>query len=420
MISSRTISIIKRELKDKMMSKAFIISTLAFPLIMFGFIGLQAFVMSIEGDDNTTIEIIGETNVITRSLEREYEQQEFVKSGSYSLSYSTMGRGQFEGYVKDKKSDLIEERLNAVVYVPKSALESKVYEYYSITPKNNTVQRKLDGTINKVLIDIFFEGRNVSQADLDYARSSIETKTFKVDESDEIEESGVGNLILSYLFTFLLYISLLMMGSMMMQSVMEEKTNRIIELLLSSCSPTELMLGKTLGGGITGLAQMFIWLTPVLLVSYTAIFALPAKFMIDVSPFLLVYFLINFFVGLVTFLGLFAMMGSVYDNAQDAQSGMWPLMMLIIIPFFISFSLLNNPTNPVGEIASFLPFASIIIMPARLTIIEVPLWEVALSLALSIGTLILIFPLAGKVYRVGVLRTGKKPTFKDIVKWARA
>ena len=147
----------------------------------------------------------------------------------------------------------------------------------------------------------------------------------------------MGNLILAYLFSFLLYFSLIMLGSQTMQSVIDEKNSRIVEILLSSVHSRELLTGKILGVAITGVFQMAIWLLPAFMLISTTWFVLPPQLTLDVSPWLLLYFLFNYFIGMITFIGLFAMVGAIFDNAQDAQSGMWPIMIVIMIPFSSHF-----------------------------------------------------------------------------------
>jgi ABC-2 type transport system permease protein len=242
---------------------------------------------------------------------------------------------------------------------------------------------------------------------------------FKVSKDQAIEEAGYGNLILSYLFTFLLYISLLMMGQMTMQSVMEEKNSRIAEVLLSSVNSRELMTGKIFGASITGIFQMAVWLAPIILVSSTSLFLLPKSIIISITAGQVIYLLINYFIGLVTFLGLYAMIGSIFSNPQEAQSGMWPIIMLIMIPFFIAMSLVKNPMNPIAIIASMFPFANIIVMPARMTLSDVPIWQFILSILVGIATIFAIFPVAGKIFSIGILRTGKKPSWGEVVKWLK-
>ena len=204
-----------------------------------------------------------------------------------------------------------------------------------------------------------------------------------------------------------------------MRSVVEEKSNKIVEVLLSSISSKELLTGKILGMSITAFIQMAIWLLPVFLLVSTAWFVLPPEITLTIGISHLFYFLFNFFIALITFLGLYATVGSIFDNDQDAQSGGWPLLILIMIPFFIAISMISNPESSIARIASFVPFASLIVMPARMTILEVPLWQLVLSSVINIAVMISIFPVAGKIYRVGILSTGKKPKWSEVIKWLK-
>jgi ABC-2 type transport system permease protein len=113
------------------------------------------------------------------------------------------------------------------------------------------------------------------------------------------------------------------------------------------------------------------------------------------------------------------MMGAIFDNPQDAQSGMWPVMMLIIIPFLIAISMMQNPNSPIANITALLPFTSVMVMPVKMTLIEVPLWQLGFSILVNIATIFLVFPIAGKIYRIGILRTGKKPKWSEVVKWLK-
>ncbi|MBU2506397.1 MAG: ABC transporter permease [Bacteroidetes bacterium] len=419
MLNFRTLAIIKRELREKLLSKAFIIMTVMLPVLMFVFIGFQAWIMDYAGDSNTKIEIITETIDLSALLENEFAETEYAKDTSYTFMYNVMPKAEIENYLRVRKTDIIDESLTGVVFVPLTALSDKKIEYYSKTPKNLTVSEKIEWPINRVLTSEYFKEKNLSKEELGFARKGIDLAGFKVSKEDSFEEQGYGNLVLAYLFIFLLYISLLMMGQMTMQSVQEEKNNRIVEVLLSSVSSTELMIGKIIGAAVTGTIQMAIWLLPVVAVISTAWFALPPEMAFDFTLAQLGYLLFNFFLGLLVFLGLFATVGAIFENAQEAQSGMWPIMMLIIFPFFIGVSMMKNPSNPVAYVASMSPFASIIVMPGRLTLVEVPIWELIVSVIVNIATIFAIFPLAGKIYRVGILRTGKKPTWREVIKWLK-
>jgi len=205
----------------------------------------------------------------------------------------------------------------------------------------------------------------------------------------------------------------------MLQSVIEEKSNRIVEVILSSVGPKELMMGKIIGAGLTALIQMAIWLSPIILVISTSWFALPADLTFSITINHILYLMVNFALGLLIFLSLFAMMGAIFDNPQDAQSGMWPVMLLIIIPFLMALSMMENPNSPIANVAALLPFTSIMIMPIKMTVVDVPIWQLILCIVVNTATLFAIFPVVGKIYRVGILRTGKKPKWSEVIKWLK-
>lgn len=417
MFNYRVLAVIKRELREKLLSKTFIFMTILFPVLMFGMIGIQVLLRQDEG--NSKIDLVAESLQLTESFQNELLGSELVKEGKYSFSFYTMSHDELKEFLNKKKQELLDGKITGVVYVPVSALKDKKIEYYSKTPKNISLSRKLEGPINKVLIDSYFNNRSLSKDELDFARKEIDFAGFKISKENNIAEEGFGNLVLSYVFTFLLYISLLMTGQLMLQSVIEEKNSRIVEVILSSVSSKELMAGKIIGSAVTALIQMAIWLSPVMLIVSTSWFALPAEFTFSVTMNHILYLLVNFALGLIIYLSLFGMMGAIFDNPQDAQSGMWPVMLLIIIPFLMAISMMENPNSPIANVASLLPFASIMIMPVKMTVVEVPLWQLILCLVVNALTIFAIFPIAGKIYRIGILRTGKKPKWSEVVRWLK-
>jgi len=417
MLNKRVFAIIKRELREKLLSKTFIFMTILFPALMFGMIGIQVLLRSDEGKSNITL--ITETQTLTEAFQKDLLASDAVKDGKLSFKFYSMNRNELKDFLEKNKQELLEGKITGVVYIPASALRDKRIEYYSKTPTNMTLSRRLEGPINKVLIDSYFSNRALSLEELDFARKGIDFEGFKVSTEENVKEEGYGNIVLSYIFSFLLYISLLMSGSMMLQSVIEEKSNRIVEVMLSSVSSNELMAGKVLGSGFTALIQMAIWLSPIVMVISTSWFALPQDLTFSITINHILYLMANFALGLLTFLGLFAMVGSIFDNPQDAQSGMWPIMLLIIFPFLVAISMMENPNSPIANIAALLPFASIMIMPVKMAVVDVPVWQLLLCLVINAATLFAIFPVAGKIYRVGILRTGKKPKWSEVVRWLK-
>jgi ABC-2 type transport system permease protein len=402
------------------MSKAFIFMTFIMPVLMFGFFGLQALMMSFQDDKDTKIEVVTESRDLTEDCKKSFNKLPFVEDGSWTLTYNTVSQKDIEEYIDSKKGDLLSKELTGIIFIPQKALEDKGVEYYARIPNKLTVSVKMNGPVNKILIDRYFKGKAVTDEELAFARKSVQFNNFKVTKEEKIEKQAYGNIILAFVFAILLYMSLMISGSMTMTAVIEEKASKVIEVLLSSVNSRELMAGKVLGNSITALAQMIIWLLPMIVLMSTTWIVLPDKFKFDIGYGHLIYFLFNFVLGLLIYQGLFAMVGAMFNTPQEAQQGAFPVIFLILIPFFISFSMVDNPDNIIAVIASYFPFAAIIVMPCRFTLVDISFIYPLISCIINITTLALIFPIAGKIYRVGILRTGTKPTLREVIRWVKA
>jgi len=419
MFNMRTLAVLKRELKNRLFSKTFILMTLLIPLFLFGILAFQTYIMTYEGNEKTNLELVTEKDSLTQKVNSELDSLSFVKSGKMFIHYKTMDRNGFNGYLEENKKNILEDRISGIIFIPNNSIKNKKIEYYSKNPKNNQLFDKLKGPLNNVLLQNYFAGKKLTPDEINYVKENIDFSEYRVSSDKKVEEEGVGNTIVSFLISFLLYFSLLFTGTMMMRAVVEEKNNRIVEVLLSSVNSNELMTGKIIGTSITGVLQMAIWMLPLMVVISTSYFALPPEFAITLTMGQILYFLFNFFIALVTFMGMFASVGAIFDNDQDAQSGIWPLMIIIMIPFFIAIGMQGNPDNNLARVGSMFPFASLIIMPARMSMIDVPLWEFLTSIFVNIATLLIIFPISGKIYRVGILMTGKKPKWGEVIKWLK-
>jgi ABC-2 type transport system permease protein len=419
MLNYKTLAIIKMELHEKLMSKSFIVMTIIMPVIMLGIMGIQSLIVLYHGDKGSRIEILAESDTLKTKFQTSFAELDLVKKATYIVDFNTVSRENLKGYLQNKKPEILSHKLNAIIFIPSKALEDKQIEYYSNTPGNISIHEKLRDPINKVLIDQYFSTKNLSQEDIAFARKDVKFDGFKISEKDEMQEQGFGNIIIAVVLTFMIYMSLIFGGTMTMQSVQKEKSNKIVEVLLSSISSKELMTGKIIGVTITSLVQMIIWLLPMLVLISTSWFVLPDKMTVDISYGPLIYFLVNFLLAVLIYQGLFASAGAIFDNPQDAQTVVMPIIMLLLIPLFISMSMMQNPNNPLAVISSFVPFATLIVMPARFALVDMPVWQLGISILINIVTLFAIFPLAGKIYSVGILRVGKKPTWREVIKWLK-
>lgn len=419
MFNRRTLAIIKRELKSKLFSRTFIFMTVLVPLFMLGIFAIQYFIMSLSEEQKSKIVVVTDSEEIKSKLENELSKLNDVKTGMLSVNYELVENDKFSLRLNELKPELLSEKITGIIFVPAKLLDSKGVEYYSPNPNNSALFNKIKPSINNALIDIYFSGRKLTNDEINFARKDVDITGFRVTKDEKVEEEGIGNKIALFLFSFLLYMAIIFSGSMTLNSVVEEKSNKIVEVLLSSASSTELMAGKIIGTVIVEIFQMIIWLTPVFLLITTSWFFLPAEFMPQTSVGYLLYFIFNYSLALITFIALYATVGAIFDNPQDAQSGMWPVLMLIMIPFFIALGLESNPQSTLAQISSVFPFASLIVMPARMILVDVPLWQILISIVVNILVVIAVFKLSGKIYRIGILLTGKKPKWSEVFQWLK-
>jgi len=419
MLNNRTVAIVKRELKMKLFSKTFILMTLLVPLFMIGIMGIQILIYSLSDEPKSNIIIFSDSDEISEKVKNEVSNVQEVKSGLITIKFQKIELDSFKSKINELKPDILSNKITGVILLSSSSLQTKEFEYYSSNPNNNSLFNKIKPSINKSLVDIYFASRKLTQDEISFARKDVDVKGFRITTDEKVEEEGYGNKIALFLFSFLLYMALIFGGSMMLNSVVEEKSNKIVEVLLSSASSTELMSGKIIGALIVQVLQMTIWLLPMLMLISTSWFMLPVEVMPTMSFGYLLYFLFNYSLALATYVALYATLGAIFDNPQDAQSGMWPLLMLIMIPFFIALGLESNPQSTLAQVASFFPFASLIVMPARMILVDVPNWQIIISIIINLIVLVGVFKLAGKIYRIGILLTGKKPKWSEVYRWLK-
>ena len=418
--TKRTFAIIKRELKSQILTKAFIITTILVPVLIVGLIGLQAFIMTFDEGKQVNIEIVAENTALVSLLQKEIDSKSELIDDNTNIKVSSQGAAQFKQYINEQKGKMLNDQLNGIFFIPNADKQEKQVEYYSANPKNSNLTSKAKNLINKILIEHYFFGKALSSKDIDYAQDGVALTTFKITENNDAEKDSLGAYIVAGLFAFLLYMSLLLIGTNLLRNVVEEKENRVVEVLLSSVSAKELMTAKIIGTACAGLLQITIWMIPFVLVSTTTLLMLPEELNISITIGQIAYFVLNYGVGLVTFLGLYAAVGAIFDNMSEAQQGALPIMIIIIIPFYICFSLANDPTNIIAQYASMVPFASIIVMPVRMAIVEIPVMELIIAMIVNIATLAFVFSFVGKIYRIGILKTGKNPSLKELYRWVKS
>jgi ABC-2 type transport system permease protein len=420
MINYRTKAIVKREVIQQIFSKRFIFATLSLPIFMLIVFGLQFLFMSFEGGGDA-LRVFAEDQNTLDLLESQLDEIENNNPTDLQVAYQRLGRNEFDVFIDENRESILEGDINGVLFVPATALDDKEVFFYSNNAGNQVLLNRIRTLVNNVVLNAYINSRNMDDDIIEFVRMNVSVQSLRITESGTAEGDASGQQGVAIFFNILLYISLLMVAAPAMAAVNEEKVSRVVEVVLSSVSPSELMAGKIVGSAIAGFTQMFIWLIPVVLVVSGSVPLLLVFSDLDIQLgfFMLLYFLLNYLIGVLTFLSIFSAFGAMFDNPQDAQSSMFPVMLLIIVPFFLAFSVVNNPTSMLGIVGSLLPFFSILVMPARMVLIDVPFWQFVLAILVNLVTLYFVVILCGKIYRFTILMTGKRPSWKEIFKWMR-
>jgi ABC-2 type transport system permease protein len=438
---NKTALIIRREYLSRVRKKTFILSTILTPLLFVGIIGTVIFV-TVKNIRNEKIAVVDPNGILKSNLE-----------GSKSVSYD------FRTDIDT--SNFGSKGYSALLYPPQTGI-NRTNNFKVITEKslsrfaNDQIEKDISRALeNNIIADsLKIDPRRIDdlkkQAELTSVESVKKGEMANSTRSDFNLASSIG-----YLTAFLIYITLFVYGVMVMRGVMEEKTNRIAEVVISSVKPFQLMMGKILGIGAVGLTQFLIWIVLIFGISTVMMSFIPAEVLQQVQaqgnqmsgssaqtseaiktianaqlslstvnwPLVIGCFIFYFIGGYLFYAALFAAVGSaVNEDAQDAQSLTFPITMPIVIAIIIMINSINDPTSTLAKWSSIIPFFSPIVMMSRVPFgvpSTVAYWELGLSMVcLVIGFLFTTW-LSAKIYRTGILLYGKKPSWKEMAKWIR-
>lgn len=426
--------VIKREYLTRVRNKTFILSTILLPLFFIGFIFASAY-FSISSHEKQKIAVADSNGIFKSSFHSDdvvtYEFPSDVNAGNFKeKGYSAFLKiPENYGYSADSISLISTKQLGIET-------EEKIKDQIDEAIKNqaflkNNIDKKLLDSINRINEESSYQFRTVVK------------QGNKTEKSNSALSYGIG-----YGSGFLIYMTLFIYGAAVMRGVMEEKMNRIAEVIISSVKPFQLMMGKIIGIAAVGITQLLIWIILIMVLSSvsTSFFASDAlqhvqavnssvgaagqssaavNFMNAKSTFLsanwgliIPCFLFYFVAGYLFYASLFAAVGSVVnEDPQEAQSLMLPITMPIILSFVIMTTAVGKPDSPIAVWASIIPFSSPIVMMGRIPSGNVPAWQIIVSMLSLIAGFILTTMLAGKIYRTGILLYGKKVTFKEMGKW---
>ncbi|MEP7235966.1 MAG: ABC transporter permease [Ignavibacteriota bacterium] len=430
---NKMLIVLKHEFRQKIRSKAFIILTFVAPLIMAGFVAVPILITSINEGNDKQILIIDETGKLgkyflvdssTRPLlHQPGDGASKTPSLGPPLHLALLGNPT-ERTPDSLKTLLLTKQIAGYLIIPSNAItDTAVAATLRVTNANDFT---VEGFLSSHYKDALFSERlKTGGIDPDFvrqARRGAEINTLKVTEGKETSDNGIG-FAGGYITGMFIYISMLLYGTLIMQSVIEEKNSRVIELLSSSVKPMDILVGKVLGVGLAGLLQVSVWASMFAAVS---VFALPAILVSlgsaagsIISPSAFIYFVLYFIFGYLMYATLYAGAGATVEQASDAQQVSMPITFLVILPILMMTSVIQSPSSTSSVILSLIPFFSPILMMGRIFSETPPFWQIALSFVLMTGAFFGVLWVAGKIYRTGILMYGKKYSLREIFRWLK-
>lgn len=420
---NKTFLVIGREYITRVRKRTFIISTILFPLLYLGLIFGTGYIAE-KSSRKLHVALIDSSGYFNKAIVAQANQQD---SSSY-IEYITTNSDE----VKKNYSSL---GYDAYIIIPPMSWETGAKNLALKTTKTYGVGpvMQVEGKLNSIWSEIKSQKLGIDESKRDILNKSSLTIAAK-NENDEKSNAKIASVI-GYACGFLIYFIMLIYGSQVMMGVMEEKTNRIAEVMVSSIRPFQLMLGKIVGIGLVALTQFALWIAFIFLIynitkasgsANTNISGLVGNVQevftsIDL-PLIILCFAFYLLGGFFFYSSLYAAIGSaVNEDMREAQSLSFPVTLLVIFSIALMTSAMADPTGPVAFWASIIPISSPIVMMARIPFGvpgTVPWWQLGLSMALLILGFLFTTWFAGKIYRTGILMYGKKPTWKEMIKWA--
>jgi ABC-2 type transport system permease protein len=412
----RTVSIIiAREYFQRVRTKGFVISTIAIPVIMIALIVIPGAMGARSAMSDAEMGLVDRTGVLAEGLEQ--------RLGSGGLRVEVADSPEAEDRMMERAES---GELAGVLVVDAETLERGSATWIGEDPPSTLRRLTIQQAVSQeALTRRLGEGDDPALVAL-LAGGSLQVERVGAEEAVEDRLAGYAA---GFVGAFFLYVVLLIYGGLVLRSVMEEKTGRIAEVILSSVRPWQLMLGKVVGVGAVGLTQLLIWVgVGALIIAFGVPAALPfladaevAAMIPDLLPGagVLVFFLLSFLMGYFLYSSLFAAVGAMCSSEEEAQQLQLPVVMLVVIPFIFLFPVMDNPDGTFAVLMSLVPFFTPILMFGRVALGAAPLWEVLLSVVGMALAILLLAWVAGRIYRVGILMQGKRPTLPELWRWVR-
>lgn len=428
--------IIRREYLERVTKKSFWISTIILPVFMLGSLFLPAVFSTMSLQKSFRIAVIDlsgktfdqfQSNLREKKATGKEHPAGKEEGGKFDLEKIDPGL-DLQKTLSGLKEEIAAKKWEGCLLIAKDIDQPDSFQYFGRNVSNITVLRSLGDALDPIVVADRLARNNVTVPP-DKIREWIrgaDLVTFQVEEGGTSKKSGfTAAVFITFAFVLILYIALIIYGVANLRGVLEEKTSRIMEVLLATFTPRQIMTGKLVGIGLVGLTQMLIYaVSGGFLFLYSALNAAAVapgflQSIQSINPMCLVYFVIFFVLGYFIFSAMFLAVGSLCSTEEDAQNMQTPVIFLLVIPMVSTMFFIQNPDSTVAMVISMIPVFTPMVMLMRILVLTPPLWQILLSIGLCLAFLYFQLWALGKIFRIGILMYGKHPTFKEVWNWIR-
>ena len=415
--------IFKREYLTRVRTKGFVVATILIPVLSIGLFTFSIFMATRANDRSMRVAILDNAGGLASTIAGGLDSKLPNGQPAFQVTKTIDRPASEDGARRELLDEVKAGTLDGYLVLPKDPA-AKAAEFHTKNTGDFTLEGNLEHAVSDAVIARRFSERGIHVENLHDVIRGVDIKMVKVSKEGETEEKGQ-TFFTAIGLAMLLYMTLIMYGIVTMRSVLEEKTTRIVEVLISAVTPFQLLAGKILGVAAVAFTQYLIWITTAsLLGTYGGAMAAAFRPGTSISGFhipltvlgaLVVYFLLGYFL----YASLYAAIGAAASNEQDAQQMQLPATLPLVTSFILFNVILRDPNSTMSVVLSEIPFFTPILMLLRISIQPPPLWQIALSIALLVGTTLCVVYFSARIYRVGVLMYGKRPSLVEILRWLR-
>jgi ABC-2 type transport system permease protein len=442
---NKMFAVMKREYLANVRRKMFIIMTLLFPVLMAALVFLPGLIMA-KGMGKKRIAVLDGTGSLEAAFARpnEAEPVDATKEArktlegrnrgpnlptTMTIEYVDVGGRDADAAAKPyltrlSHDDDAADKLEGVFVIPPTSVANAEAElkYYSRSSTDLMTQERLARMTNKSLQSMRLRSNGIQPELVEDLLQDLPLQAVQLSRAGVQKKGGELNFIVAFILAALVMLPSFIYGQETMRGIVQEKTDRVVEVLISSVPPVQLLTGKILGVAAVGLTQITVWLT---MIGVVGALGTAAAAMADINlaqfikPMMFVYFFIFFLLAYLTYVCVYAIAGAVCNSEKEAQQFVMPIMMLMMVPWFLMMPIVLNPDAPFAVGFSLSPVFGPITMFVRTLVTDPPMWHVLLSIAISIATILAFFWVTAKIFRIGILSYGKRPTIPEIMRWIR-